>query len=171
VNRIRTSMVLALLVPALRTVPAQTNSLSGAASLPVGDFASVAFPGFGLALLSGTGVSVGQLDIRADITFDRLGGKVAGSRFQYQSFGLSLVKEASSGFYWLAGWSLYNASDQATIAGRTGTFNHNNGGVKGGLGVNFGLFRRAVFIEADYVKLFATAPAPIWVPLRFGFRF
>ena len=170
-NRNRAVLVLVLIVPALRASQPQSNSLSAGASFPTGDFSSQAFTGFGFALLSETGVSVGSLDIRGDITFDRFGGRLAGSRYQYQSFGLSLIKEASAGVYWLAGWSLYQASDQATVNGKTGTLNHNNGGLKAGLGVNFALFHRAVFIEGNYIKLLAPNPAPAWIPLRFGVRF
>jgi hypothetical protein len=164
-------LALALLIPGLRSTRAQSSSLSGGASLPLGDFGSAAFAGFGLALQSETGISAGPMDIRADVTFDRFGGKLAGSRYQYQSFGLSFVQEGRSGFYWLAGWSFYNASDQKTVSGRTGTLNHNNGGVRAGLGVNFALFRRAVFLEGDYIRLLASRPTPVWVPVRFGFRF
>lgn len=170
-NRIRPLLVLALCASASRAGEAQSNRIAGGASIPIGDFYPRAHPGFGIAVLSESGVAIGPLDIRTDITFDKFGGKGTATRWQYWSAGVSLVKGANSGFYWLAGWSLYSASDQVTLNGRTVAFNHTNGGVKAGLGVTFALFRKAVFLEGNWVRLLASGREVVWVPVRFGFVF
>ena len=168
-NRHQLMVVLALAAPMAR---AQTTSLSAGASLPVGNYAAAASTGFGLALFSRTDATIGPFDARVDLTFDRLGGKgIPVTRFTYTSAGLSLVRDVGAGVYFLGGFSLYQGSDQGgvTVAGRTGNLNHTNGGVKGGLGVDFTALGRAWFVEADIVRLLS-APAVTWVPLRLGIR-
>jgi hypothetical protein len=168
VNRLQLMVALVLAAPVAH---AQTNSLAAGMSLPVGNYASAANTGFGLALLSRTDATIGPFDIRVDLTYDRLGGKGTITRFTYTSAGLSLVRDVGAGVYFLGGFSLYQASDQGgvKVAGRTGNANHTNGGAKGGLGVDFTAFGRAWFIEGNIVRLLS-APGVAWVPLRLGIR-
>ncbi len=167
-NRLQLMVALVLAAPVAR---AQTNSLAAGASLPVGNYASAANTGFGLALFSRTDATIGPFDVRVDLAYDRLGGKGTITRFTYTSGGLSLVRDVGAGVYFLGGFSLYQASDQGgvRVAGRTANANHSNGGVKGGLGVDFTAFGRAAFMEANLIRLFSS-PAVTWVPLRLGIR-
>jgi hypothetical protein len=168
VNRHHLMVALMFAAPVAR---AQTNSIAAGASLPVGDYAAAANTGFGLALLSRTDATMGSFDLRMDLTYDRLGGKGTITRFTYTGAGLSLVRSLGAGFYFLGGFSLYQASDQGgvTAAGKTGNANHSNGGLKAGLGADFTAFGRAMFLEGNYVRLLSS-PGVTWVPLRLGIR-
>ena len=167
----RTWLVIALVATA-PAAGAQSASVAAGASVPMGDFAGAANAGFGFALLSRTDISVGPFDLRVDFAFDRFGGKGTIARYQYTSFAVNLIKDAGTGVYWLGGIGLYNAQDQAgaQIAGRAGNANHSHVGAQAGLGVNFTLFGRGAFVEADAVKLFAPGPGITWIPFRLGIR-
>jgi hypothetical protein len=161
-------VVLAVAAPAAH---AQTNSVAAGASLPAGNFASAANTGFGIALLSRSDQSIGPFEVRVDLTYDRFGGKGAITRFTYAGAGLSLVRDVGAGVYFLGGLSIYQASDQGGVvaAGRTGNANHTNGGVHGGLGVDFTVAGRGAFVEGNVIRLFSS-PGVTWVPLRLGIR-
>ena len=73
---------------------------------------------------------------------------------------VALVATASAAHAW---------TSRSTVSGE-GTANHSHVGAQASGGVNFTLFGRGAFVEADAVKLFAPGPGITWIPLRLGIR-